>query len=883
MSHFDSFTKLAKNIIIFAQEEMQRLGDEKLSTQHILLGILRQPKSVGGKVLHQFGIDYENAFRVAQTLAHKTDGEERGTEEEAKIFSQQTQTIISASAQTALDFGHSMVDSEHILYALCQESSGGAYDILETLMVPPMVISDQLETLFKQTKNTNEDTPHQDIQTTTPTAQQFEQLLNGIQGILVGMSVGVGESKQMDDQPFTHMDEEDQSMEHHARTRKKKKLALDYFCIDFTEMAEDGKLDPVIGRDDETKRMVQILARKNKNNPILLGDPGVGKTAIVEGLAQQIVQGNVPDKLIDKRVLSLSMANLIAGTKYRGEFEERLKRIIEEASEADNEIILFIDELHTIMGAGSAEGSLDAANILKPALSRGLIQMIGATTVEEYRKHIEKDAALARRFQSIDVPEPSLEDALKILKGLKPHYEEHHFVRIDDEALEKAVELSDRYINDRFLPDKALDLIDETCASQSITHRLNGKEIRALRQRISKIQTQKEKAAVDQNYEKANKFYQEEQRLEEELQALKTKKVVGRKPKKITAENIAQILQDITKIPVTKMMDNETENLKSMESDLRKHIIGQEKGISEVAKYIRRSRIGLHDPRRPRGVFLFLGPTGVGKTELVKQLAKTVYHDEKALIKIDMSEFSSPHTGSRLVGAPAGYVGYENGGELTEKVRRKPYSILLFDEIEKAHRDVHNMLLQIFEDGQLTDGKGRQVSFRNTIIIMTSNIGSERFKSNAKNIGFSTSKQEQEKGEQELKTITKDVLESLKQTFSPEFINRLDSTVVFHPLSKESIKKIVALHIEEFQNRLNKKGITLKISGSPINALAARSYNPETGAREVRRIIADQLEHPLVEALMHGDIHENDTVQVRYNTSTEQCEFQRVLKTTKKK
>ena len=653
---------------------------------------------------------------------------------------------------------------------------------------------------------------------------------------------------------------------------RKKRLALDYFCDDFTEMAAEGKIETIIGRDKEIERMITILSRKTKNNPVLLGDPGVGKTAIVEGLALRIIEGKVPDSLIDKRVMSLSMANLVAGTKYRGEFEERLKRIIEEATAADNEVILFIDELHTIIGAGGAEGSLDAANILKPALSRGAIQVIGATTIDEYRKHVEKDSALARRFQAINVDEPSTEQAIEILRGIKKHYEKYHLVEITDEAIVSAVKLSVRYINDRFLPDKAFDLLDEACAKKSLTNRLNGKEIREKRKLLSSLQKKKEEAVIAQNYEKANKYHLEEQRLEKEIYDLKHEKVAGLKPRKITSVDIAQVLEMTTDIPVTKLLDSDLKNLQNLEKTLQQKIVGQDEAIEVIAKSVRRARLQLQDPNRPLGAFLFLGPTGVGKTELVKNLAKEIYNDEKSLIKIDMSEFSEAHTGSRLVGATAGYIGHDEGGELTEKIRRKPYSIVLFDEIEKAHKNVHNMLLQIFEDGQLTDGKGRTVSFKNAVIIMTSNIGADRFQQNANTIGFGATKKDLAESEEEFEHITEDVKKDLKKSFTPEFLNRLDSIVIFKPLNRDSIKKIVKLQIAKLQERLKEKNITLKISGSDINSLAKSAYNPEFGAREVRRVIADRIESPLADAMIAGKIRENSAYKVSCKKD-KACEF----------
>ncbi len=867
MSHFDSFTHFAKNTLILAQEEMRRLGEKQVQTQHLLLGILRQPKSMAGQVLRNFGVTYENAFRIAEELKSLppiTDSEKM---EGNNVFSVFAQKVVELAAQTALDFNHTMVDSEHILHALLKQKDSGAIRILEQLMVRPEQILDHLMHLFEQGNQKN------------PMGNggnaQLEQFLSGLHGILVGMTVGMhGEEDAADGAQFGGpRDLEEQIGEAPSRKSRKKKMALDYFCTDYTELAAQGKGDPIIGRDKEIQRVVQILSRKTKNNPVLLGDPGVGKTAIIEGLAQRIVEGTVPDSLIDKRVLSLSMANLVAGTKYRGEFEERLKRIIEEASEAENEVILFIDELHTIIGAGAAEGSLDAANILKPALSRGLIQMIGATTMDEYRKHIEKDSALARRFQAVDVPEPSIKEAILILKGLREHYEKYHLVKISDKAIESAVKLSARYVNDRFLPDKALDLLDEACASKSVANKANGKEIRELRQKLSQTQKLKESAVIAQNYEKANLLHQEEQKLQLAMQTIKTQKVSGRPVKKITEVDIAKTLEQMTDIPVSALLDSEIEHLKNLEQTLNAKVVGQEKAVSEISKSIRRSRVGLQNPNRPLGVFLFLGPTGVGKTELVKQLAREIYHNEDALIKIDMSEFSSGHTGSRLVGAPAGYIGHENGGELTEKVRRKPYSIILFDEIEKAHKEVHNMLLQIFEDGHLTDGKGRKISFRNTVIVLTSNIGAQRFQHNANAIGFSDSDRDMAEHEQEFESASEDVRKDLKQTFAPEFINRLDSIVIFHPLNRESIERIIALQINEFKERLKERNVTINVEESALKALSKASYHQESGARQVRRVLTDRLENPLVEAILEGEIKPGSTIKVLYNEKTEACEF----------
>ena len=873
-SYFNSFTHFAKNTIVLAQEEMKKLGENQIQTQHLMLGILRQPKSLGGSILRNFGVNYENAYRLAEDLKNpSTEGE--APEFEQNILSSFGQKSIELSAQTALDFKHSMVDSEHILYALLKQPNSGAVHILESLMVRPEQVIEYLENLFKKGPDKESElSPDKEISNNDPSLQQIDQLLTGLQGVLAGFFIdrnGAGGQMPTDGGLPADIPEDIDSNNH--RQSRKKKLALDYFCRDFTEMAMNGKLEKIIGREKEITRMVQILCRKTKNNPVLLGDPGVGKTAVVEGLAQLVADGKVPDSLIDKRVLSLSMTDLVAGTKYRGEFEERIKRILEEAADAENEVILFIDELHTIIGAGSAEGTLDAANILKPALSRGAVQVVGATTHDEYQKHIEKDAALTRRFQSVEIPEPSLEEAIEILTGVKPYYEAYHSVNITEEAIAAAVNLSSRYINDRFLPDKAFDLIDEACASKSITNRKNGKEIRELRKQISSLQKRKEEAVVNQNYQKANEIHLKEQALEDKILEFKQLRTKHQKVKIVDLETIAKVVSQTTGVPAQTLLASEIKALKNLEKTLESHIVGQPEAITQVSQAIRRARVGLHNPNRPLGAFLFLGPTGVGKTELVKKLAAEVYHDEKALIKIDMSEFSSGHTSSRLVGATAGYIGHEDGGELTEKVRKKPYSIILFDEIEKAHKEVHNMLLQILEDGVLTDGKGRKINFKNTILILTSNVGAKKFQQGANAIGFGDSKQDLAEHDHEFNITKEEVIKELKTAFSPEFINRLDSAVVFRPLNRESIKAIVKIHITEFEKRLQGKNIKLKISGSTINGLAKTAYNPEFGAREVRRVLQKSLETPLVEAIIAGQLKPDNTYLVKYNAKKEVCEF----------
>lgn len=885
-SHFDSFTHFAKNTIVLAQEEMTRLGESQIQSQHLILGILKQPKSVGGSILKNFGVTYDNAFRIAEELRTPEVETTATMKKEINILSTFGQKAIEKAAQTALDFGHPMVDSEHILYALMQQKNSGAVHILEALMVRPAHVVNYLNDLFEKKETAQESGVDNPAEFAPPTPQQMEHFLQGLQGVLAGV-FGQDKNGSGGQMPFAGGGAPDMGPgsisevppmngADDARGTRKKKLALDYFCTDFTEMAISGKLESIIGRTKEIDRCIQILCRKTKNNPVLLGDPGVGKTAIVEGLAHRVVEGKVPDALLDKRVLSLSMSDLVAGTKYRGEFEERIKRIVEEASDAENEVILFIDELHTIIGAGSAEGTLDAANILKPALSRGNIQVVGATTFDEYQKYIEKDAALARRFQAVEVPETTIQETIEILQGVRPHYENYHGVAISDEAIANAVELSARYITDRFLPDKAFDVLDEACASKSISNRKNGKEIRALRARISAVTKKKEKAVLNQNYQKANQLHEEEMILEQQILKLKQAKIDRKKVTKITPEVVAGVIQQMTGVPSTTLLKSEIKNLQNLEKTLEHNILGQDQAIEKISKAIRRARMGLQNPNRPLGAFLFLGPTGVGKTELVKQLASEVYHDPKALIKIDMSEFSSGHHASRLVGATAGYVGHEDGGELTEKVRKKPYSIVLFDEIEKAHKQVHNMLLQVLEDGVLTDGKGRKVNFKNTIIILTSNVGAHRFQQEANSIGFGDSVSDLAEHEHEFDLAQAEVIKELKKHFSPEFINRLDANIVFRPLNRDSVKGIVKLQLKEFQDRLKDKNIKLKVGGSTINALAKEAYKPEFGAREVRRVLADHLENPLVEALVSGQISENSTVKVTHDGAKKVCVFEKI-------
>ncbi len=628
---------------------------------------------------------------------------------------------------------------------------------------------------------------------------------------------------------------------------------MDFFSSNLSEECRSGKLDPVIGRDAEIDRMITILNRKTKNNPILVGEPGTGKTAIVEGLVQKIERGAVPDSLMGKRILALDMGGMVAGTKYRGEFEERLKEVIEELVEAEGEVILFIDELHTIIGAGSAEGSLDAANILKPALSRGRIQVIGATTFDEYQKYVEKDKALSRRFQAIPIEEPQIEDAITILRGIKPSFEEYHHVVLTDAAIRDAVLLSKRYISDRFLPDKAIDLLDETCAKKGGRSQMSSGEIKKIDEQIGKITKKKEEAVKNQNYEKALEWKKEEEKLRDQISELRSAKKPNTPAIPIDENDIAATIGRITGIPVARLLKSEKEKLLSLEKSLSEKVIGQMDAISEIARAIRRSRTGISSEKRPVGSFLFLGPTGVGKTEFVRALAEELFGSRDHLIKIDMSEFMERHNVSRLLGATAGYVGHEEGGQLTEAVRRKPFSIVLFDEIEKAHADFQNILLQIFEDGELSDAKGRKVDFKNTILVMTSNLGAETLTDEATKIGFSARGKNLEKAESEFVEKKAFVEEELRRHFRPEFLGRVDSVVVFRPLTGESLREIVKIQMRELAERLAKKEITLEYSESVIDFLSEKSFDQKFGARKVRKNIAELVEDRIAEAILSSE------------------------------
>ncbi len=756
--------------------------------------------------------------------------------------------VIENAVKCGEEYNHSYIGTEHLLFALVSQDNTAATVILENMKINPDDVRDQIIQTFekgKEMQNQSQvDGNGMPMQQNAQAMNPMEFFLNGLQGVLVG---------QVEKEEFKKKKKKD--------GKKTKTPALDYFTTDLVEEAANSKLDPVIGRDKEIKRMVSIICRKTKNNPVIIGEPGVGKTAIAEGLAQAIAKDNVPDQLLNKKILSLSMTSVIAGTKYRGEFEERVKQIIDELKQINN-AILFIDEVHTVVGAGSAEGSLDAANILKPALSRGAIQVIGATTTSEYRKHIESDAALERRFQPIMVNEPDIEESKAMLEGLRESFEDHHDMNITDKAIDSAISLSARYINDRFLPDKAIDLIDEAASLKRVDTKSTNDTSKKLQKELNGIIRKKEDAVSMQDYEKAAELRNKELELVKKIEDARSVKTPRNKRKKVSEEDIAKVIASMTGIPVTKLVKSEMQNLINLDTRIKKKIIGQDEAVEAISKAIRRSRAGFADENRPIGSFIFMGPTGVGKTELVRVLAKEVFNDKDALIKIDMSEFMERHTTSRLIGTTAGYVGYDDGGQLTETVRRKPYSIVLFDEIEKAHSEVFNLLLQILEDGVLTDSKGRKVDFKNTIIILTSNIGADKLTEKAAPIGFTQKSDDLKEAEAEYQNTKNDILIDLKENFKPEFLNRIDKTIVFRALTKNNIKEIVKIHLSMLQDRLKSKKITIESTKSGLELLAEKGYDPKYGARPVRRAIQEYVEDPLTNKFLEGEFQEGDKVIV---------------------
>jgi len=796
---FERFTDRGRKIIILAREEAERHQNDYLGTEHLVLAILREGDGVALAVVKKMGLSPEQVrLEIERNLP---SGGSTMTFGEIP-FTPRVKKVIEFSIEEAKLLGHNYIGSEHLLLGLLREEEGMGGKILRSLGANLLTARQLTINLLKKSIPREKD-------------------------------------------------------------KKSNTPALDEFGRDLTQLATEGTLDPVIGRTDEIERVLQILCRRTKNNPVLIGESGVGKTAIVEGLAQRIIASEVPDNLLNRRVIALDLGSLVAGTKYRGQFEERLKVVMKEIVSAGN-IIIFIDELHTLVGAGAAEGSIDASNMLKPALARGEIQCIGATTLDEYRKHIERDAALKRRFQPIHVHPPSLDETIRIIRGLKDRYEEHHGITITDDAVVEAVRLSDRYITDRFLPDKAIDVIDEAGSRAKLMNYALPPDLRGLEQDYKKVAKEKDVAIKLQNFEEAVKLREEEERLKKMLEDSKRewKKNQEKQRTSITKEEVAFVVAKMTGIPLYKLEEEESKKLLHMEEALHKRVIGQEEAITAVSKAIRRARAGLKGERRPIGSFIFLGPTGVGKTELARTLAEFLFDDEDALIRIDMSEYMERFASSRLVGAPPGYVGYEEGGQLTEKVRRRPYSVVLFDEIEKAHPEIFNMLLQVLDDGALTDSLGRKVDFKNAVIIMTSNIGA-RMIDKGTSLGFH---QSGESGE--VSRMKDEVMGELKRTFNPEFLNRIDEIVVFHPLDKSNLIKIVDILIEEVNTRLAERGIRIELADDVKKWLTDEGYQPQYGARPMRRCVQRNIEDPLSEELLRGRFKENKRVRVVLKDNT---------------
>ncbi len=818
---FDKFGETARRLLMTSQKIAQTMNTA-VDSQHVLLSMTITPGTITYNILqeHMISVDQIRLIMSLHDIKTKT----------TTGISPDLKRILLKSIKKASQYKHLSIDSEHILLSIAKDEKCYAYKIIEKLGIDPIVIEEQLEQYFQELSNIDEFIVNQ------ADNNGFAQEEGAI---MPQAEIPRPETKTTSNTP-----------------------ALDYFTTDLTKSAKTGKLDPIIGRDKEITRAIQILCRRSKNNAVLIGEPGVGKTAIIEGLAQRIADEKVPVMLQNKRIAQLDLALVVAGTTYRGQFEDRVKKIIDEIVKS-KDVILFIDELHTVVGAGSAEGSLDLANIIKPALAKGQIRLIGATTLEEYRKHIEKDAALERRLQPVLVEEPTPEEAIEILKGVKKPYEDHHGIKISEEAIVAAVNLSERYINDRQLPDKAIDLIDEAAAAMQISSPANDKlkqQVVNLENEIQQIRTQKEKEVDSENYEKAMTLKTTELRLQKEIDELKNKINKESKPSEINKEDIAKITSLWTGVPVTNLVNDEKLKLLNLEKILHKHIVGQDEAIINISKAIRRSKTGISDTNRPLGSFMFLGPTGVGKTELAKILATEIYGKSDALVKIDMSEFMERHNTSRLVGAPPGYVGYDDPGKLTESIRKKPYSVVLFDEIEKAHPEIFNLLLQILEDGYLTDAKGKRVNFRNTIIILTSNIGMAELNKQA-SIGFQTSDKKLE-NDKKFDQMKEQITLKLKEAFRPEFLNRLDKIIFFHPLTQEDVRKIVDIQVDKLLIRLTKENVLLNITDEARNFIAQVGFDPEFGARPIRRAITDHIEDPLSETILSSKFKPNQKIRV---------------------
>ena len=800
------FTDDAQRVLSFAQEAALELGHDYVGTEHVLIGLTKVKNGVAAKALEELGIVTEDIFEAVEEQVG------RGNKKATSIYmTPRVKNVLELAVQVANRMNHNYVGTEHILLGLLSDGGGVAVGILRAMNI------------------------------------RTDDIVEAIRHIL-GSSTNGDHSGQEGANNNGDLGE------------------LTDFGTDLNESAKQGKIDPVIGRDTEIQRVIQILSRRTKNNPVLIGEPGVGKTAIAEGLAQRIVNGNVPEILRNKRIISLSISSMLAGAKYRGEFEERLKKAIDEVQQHDD-MIIFIDEIHTLVGAGATEGAMDAANILKPVLARGEFQVIGATTLDEYKKHIEKDAALERRFQPVQVGEPNEEDALEILRGLRDRYEAFHKAKITDEALKAAVTLSSRYITDRFLPDKAIDVVDEAASKVRMKVFSAAPDVKALEDRLNTVKKEKEAAVTSQDFEKAGKLRDEEQALVKEID---DKKSVAKEESDqklvVTEDDIAAVVAQWTRIPVAKIAEEESQTLLHLEEELHKRVVGQDDAVTAVAKAVRRARAGLKDPKRPIGSFLFLGPTGVGKTELARALASSLFGDESAMIRLDMSEYMEKHTVSRLVGAPPGYVGYEEGGQLTDAVRRKPYSVILLDEVEKAHADFFNILLQVLDDGRLTDSQGRTVDFRNTVIIMTSNLGAKALHKNSSELGFLAPKKSESSTNQsnsiDFKEAKKSVMDAVKRHFRPEFLNRIDEMIVFRPLTEEDLKHIVSILMSDVTKRLKERELQLEITSEAMQLLVKEGSDFTMGARPLKRAIQRLIEDPVSDLILKGDAIEGKTIKV---------------------
>ena len=806
MTHENQFTPRAEEALRLAQEAAEEMGHGYVGTEHILLGLMREEDGIAHRVMREYGMTED----MICTVLERSVGKGLSGAAPSQGLTPRAKSAVELAVSEAMRMGAGYIGTEHLLLGLLREGSNMAIRVLDTVGIDPKKMYSSV-----------------------------------VQKINEGPRAAANNNM-----PVSHREE------------GKKGKTLAEFSRDLTESARQGKLDPVIGREKEIQRVIQILSRRTKNNPVLIGEPGVGKTAIAEGLAQRIAAADVPEELLDKRVLSLDLSGMVAGTKYRGEFEERIKKTIDEVKKAGN-VILFIDELHTIVGAGSAEGAVDAANILKPALSRGEIRVVGATTLNEYRKYIEKDAALERRFQPVTVGEPTAEATIEILKGLRDKYEAHHKLTITDEAIESAVRLSVRYINDRFLPDKAIDLMDEAASRVRMDAESASPELKSLEEKIAALRREKAEVIAAQDYERAAQLRDIEQNYVEqvEIERENWRKNLAVNRGTVGEEDIAKVVAGWTGIPVTRLTEDESQRMLKLEEVLHKRVVGQEEAVTAVAKAIRRSRVGLKDPKRPIGSFLFLGPTGAGKTELCKALAEAMFGNEGDMIRIDMSEYMEKHTVSRLVGSPPGYVGHEEGGQLTEKVRRKPYSVVLFDEIEKAHEDVWNILLQILEDGIVTGSQGRRVDFKNTIIVMTSNVGARNITAADKPLGFDGREADTDESAR-FERIKQAVMEELRRTFKPEFLNRIDETIVFRQLTEEDIRRIAQRMLEITGKRMAQQNITLLADEEAVATLAKDGFDPQYGARPLRRALQNEVEDAVAEQMLEGKLLSGDTARI---------------------